>query len=406
MTDLSQKKIVTVSELTSDLRAELEQTFGDLWVEGEITNLKIPSSGHLYFSLKDQTAQIKAVFFRSYGRRITFIPKEGEAVLIRGHLSLYEPRGELQIIVDHIEPRGVGALMAAFEALKERLRLEGLFDDARKKPIPIFPRTIALITSPTGAVVQDFLRIIKERKFPVDIVVCPVLVQGERAAKEIARMIERVNKKRFPVDLIVIARGGGSLEDLWAFNEEIVARAISQSEIPVITAIGHETDTTIADFVADLRAPTPSVAAELIAREGEKQIERFYFVQDRLKEAPIAKIKKDQYRLTMASRLLAAKHPKEQVIRLKQAGISLDRRLHLAGKELIASRQRVVSRVIGQIDLLSPLKILGRGYSITTKQSRDLIVRDCAEVAEEEQVMIRLHQGELLCVVKERRVRV
>jgi exodeoxyribonuclease VII large subunit len=447
---LPRKKILTVAELTAALRSEIEETFGEVWVAGEVTNSKMASSGHFYFTLKDQTAQIKAILFRSYGPRFRFIPKEGESVLVRGHLTVYEPRGEYQIIVDYIEPKGIGALMAAFEALKERLRAEGLFDEARKKPIPVFPRVVVLITSPTGAVLQDFCRIIRERHFPVQVWVAPVPVQGEKAARAIAQAIMKINRTSrageypLPVDLLIIARGGGSLEDLWAFNEEVVARAIVQSEIPVITAIGHETDTTIADFVSDLRVPTPSVAAEIIAKEGEKQIERFHLAKDRLKESmsetlcqyrqtfrtttrrltgPTQKIALvrtllAQYRLRqglsmrrqidrsrslwiLQKQRLDGQHHRHQLAVLKQRGGSLRERLAAMGTGLIIHRRNLLQIAMGRLDLLSPLRILERGYSITSTLD-GAALRNSTEVALEEEVTIRLHRGGLRCVIKEK----
>ncbi len=399
--------ILTVSELTAAVRSEMEAAFLEVWVEGEVASLKIPPSGHCYFTLKDKSAQIKTILFRSYGRVISqglyprFVPKEGEFVLIRGHLTVYEVRGEYQLVVDYIEPKGVGALMAAFEALKERLRVEGLFDEKYKKPIPIFPRKIALLTSPTGAVLQDFLRILSERDTPVTTLIYPVLVQGDHSAGEIVKAIEAVNASpEMAIDLMVLARGGGSLLDLWSFNEERVARAIFQSRIPIITAIGHETDTTIADFVSDFRAPTPSVAAEKIARGIENVIERFHRLKETLEIRMAEKINSAQRQVALAIRLLMA--PEEQVMLKRQKADTLTDRLLFLGKEIIASRANRVAMLASQLHLLSPLHILGRGYSIAQKVSSGNIIRDAAEVALEEHIDVRLHHGNLVCVVHEK----
>jgi exodeoxyribonuclease VII large subunit len=439
--------ILRVSQLTKALRTEIEHSFSDIWIEGEVANLRIPQSGHYYFTLKDETAQIKAVRFRAYGGFVKFIPKEGELVLIRGHLTVYEARGEYQIVVDYIEPRGIGALMAAFEALKERLRIEGLFDDRYKKPIPALPRKIALVTSRTGAVLHDFLKILRERKTPVTTWVVPVTVQGEGAAGEIAQAISAINDHgdTSEIDLIVLARGGGSLEDLWAFNEEVVARAIFQSTIPVISAIGHETDTTMSDFVSDLRAPTPSVAAEIIARNYEKQVERFCWVKAALHQTMEEMLGRHRQDLTVAIRLLMApekalahfaqmtaqyflrlraalerqltlhqnrqalttqrlhsQNPIEQIARFRQEWGLFYHRLCRAGETMMDGHKKSVMIAAGQLNVLSPLHILGRGYSITQQYPSRNIVRDMDQVAPDEMVQIRLHRGKLLCLVKEK----
>ncbi|HSY59434.1 MAG TPA: exodeoxyribonuclease VII large subunit [Terriglobales bacterium] len=266
---MPERHVWKVSELTERIRDLLEGAFGDVWVEGEVSNCHAAQSGHLYFTLKDPRAQIRCVCFRDQVRALKFRPEDGLHVTVRGGISVYDVRGEYQIYVTNIEPVGLGALQLAFEQLKNRLQAEGLFDDARKKPLPVLPRCIGVVTSPTGAAIRDILRVLK-RRFPnAHVRIYPVKVQGEGAAKEIAAGVTYFNRARFS-DVIIVARGGGSLEDLWAFNEEVVARAIAASEIPVITGIGHEADFTIADFVADLRAPTPSAAAELVVRSRQE----------------------------------------------------------------------------------------------------------------------------------------
>jgi exodeoxyribonuclease VII large subunit len=309
-------------------------------------------------------------------------------------------RGEYQLIVDYIEPKGIGALMAAYEALKERLRVEGLFDEQHKVAIPLFPRKIALITSQTGAVLQDFLRILSERKTPVTTLIYPVSVQGEKAAPEIIRALSEVNRIgiEHQIDLIVLARGGGSLLDLWTFNEEDVARAIFQSAIPIITAIGHETDTTIADFVSDFRAATPSVAAEKIARDVEKQIERFLRLRDTLEATMDEKIKTVREQLLVAIRLLAS--PKKAISHFDE--MLGQKRVRLS-QAIIRQKEKTRAQfalLCQRLDLLSPLPILGRGYSIAQKISSGKAIRDIAEVAISEEISVRLHRGELICEVK------
>ncbi|HXX19041.1 MAG TPA: exodeoxyribonuclease VII large subunit [Candidatus Acidoferrum sp.] len=264
-----QRHIWKVSELTEQISALLEGAFRDVWIEGEVSNYHAAQSGHLYFTLKDARAQIRCVCFRDQVRGLKFRPEDGLHITIRGSLGVYEPRGEYQVYVSYIEPVGLGALQLAFEQLKKKLEVEGLFDEERKKPLPILPRCIGIITSPTGAAIRDILRVLKRRFANLRVQLYPVKVQGEGAAAEVAAALNYFNRAQV-ADVLIVARGGGSLEDLWAFNEEIVARAIAASDIPVITGIGHETDFTIADFVADLRAPTPSAAAEIVVRSRQE----------------------------------------------------------------------------------------------------------------------------------------
>src|SRR5580700_1936395 len=258
-----ERHVWKVSELTDRISEILEAAFREVWVEGEVSNYHAAQSGHLYFTLKDTRSQIRCVCFRDQVRGLKFRPEDGLHVTVRGSVGVYELRGEYQIYVSYIEPVGLGALQLAFEQLKKKLEAEGLFDEARKKPLPVLPRCIGIVTSPTGAAVRDILRVLKRRFANVHVQIYPVKVQGDGAAAEVAAGLRHFNRAKF-ADVVIVARGGGSLEDLWAFNEEIVARAIAASEVPVITGIGHETDFTIADFVADLRAPTPSAAAELV----------------------------------------------------------------------------------------------------------------------------------------------
>ncbi|HET6370748.1 MAG TPA: exodeoxyribonuclease VII large subunit, partial [Nitrospiria bacterium] len=303
-------RILTPTELTRLIRSHLERAFSDFWIEGEVGSLRAPGSGHIYFNLKDPSSQIKTVIFRSHGRFLRFTPKEGQWVLIRGHLSLYEARGEYELIVDYVEPKGAGALQAAFEALKERLSAEGLFDSSRKRPLPRLPGKIGIVTSPAGAALRDILKILRRRFFGLSILIAPVQVQGAGAPGEIARAIDELGERR-DLDLLIVTRGGGSLEDLFAFNEEVVARAIARCSVPVISAVGHETDYTIADFVADLRAPTPSAAAEMAVPVREELMEGIHRFAAQLSLLVRHRLDDDRRRLEAECRLLQA--PEQQV---------------------------------------------------------------------------------------------
>ena len=394
-------QVISVTELTRRIKSLLEGQFPTLWVEGEISNLAIAASGHAYFTIKDANAQLAAVMFRGVASKVTFKLADGQQVVARGEVSVYERRGQYQLIVSQLLPKGLGALQLAFEQLKQKLAAEGLFDAARKKPLPLLPARIGLVTSPTGAAIHDFLNILARRYPNRHIIIHPVRVQGQGAAEEIAAAIDELNAQDL-VDVIIVTRGGGSLEDLWAFNEEIVARAIARSRLPTISAVGHEIDFSIADFVADLRAPTPSAAAELVIKaKSEFQTELRQFQQ---------RLDKDlRYRLSESRRRLAGcvlRHPAELVRqlqqqlddlghRLTQAAVvtlarcrsrvaenklltprdfirgqrqRLDTQVHrLAGSSMRhrqAARQRLLA-LEGKLGLLSPNSTLARGYSIT-----------------------------------------
>lgn len=435
------KKILTVSELTLEIKHHLEEGFGEIWVEGEISNFRSPSSGHYYFTLKDGKSQIRGVIFRFMGRYLKFEPQDGLAVICRGKISVYEPRGEYQLILDYMEPKGIGALQLAFEQLKEKLEKEGLFDAARKKPLPLLPKKIGIVTSPTGAAIRDLLNVIG-RRFPnVGILINPVKVQGEGSAQEIASAIYELNT--IPeIDVIVVARGGGSLEDLWAFNEEIVARAIDHSSLPVISAVGHEIDFTIADFVADLRAPTPSVAGELVVKDKaelshlidslssrlsnqmmhflETVKNQFGFLKKGLPDLRL-KISDLQLRIDdLSSRLtphilqslelkkemlggrrvrLLLRNPKLKVGEYLKS-VSLCEKSLIDSVYLMLNRLRqVLERYLGELDSLSPLSVLQRGYSITRLFPSYKIVKDNKMVSVGDKVNIVLGKGEIFCQV-------
>src|SRR5476651_613199 len=275
------RRVFTVTELTVRVRDLLESEFFEVWVEGELSNCRVWNTGHLYFTLKDGASQIKAVIFRSALRYLKFKPADGLRVVARGRVSVYEPKGEYQLVCEHLEPHGLGALQLAFDQLKKRLQDEGLFDAARKRPLPAIPRKIGIVTSLDGAAIRDIIKVLRRRYANAHLVICPARVQGEGAAADVARGLRQIG--RVPgVDVVLVGRGGGSIEDLWAFNEEVVARAIAKVPVPVISAVGHETDVTIADFVADLRAPTPSAAAELLTRDWNEWRETVGKLQARL----------------------------------------------------------------------------------------------------------------------------
>lgn len=440
--ELPFRYILTVSELTQEIKDILEDKFPDIWVEGEISNLRVPPSGHIYFTLKDDFSQIRAVLFKMQARTLRFLPEDGLQVICRGRVSLYEKRGDYQLILESIEPKGIGALQLAFLQLKERLEKEGLFDPAHKKTIPMVPQIIGIITSPTGAVIQDMLHILERRFENLHILLYPVRVQGEGAALEIVEAIEYFNR-RSEVDTIILGRGGGTLEDLWAFNEEVVARAIYHSKIPIISAVGHETDYTISDFVADLRAPTPSAAAELVARdkreiknvlfylggrlenetlqilEGyrthlshlikifkvpKKRIEEYFLRVDdlisrlRLLCSWILKSREEEY--AHLSESLQIRNPMQKVRNLRGLISEAKRRMGQNIHYSIKIRRQSVSGVIGKLDSLSPLSILQRGYSITRKLPSLQILRDIVYVKEGDKVEVKLSRGTLICDVE------
>jgi exodeoxyribonuclease VII large subunit len=393
------RHVYTVSALTAEVKAVLEDGFSAVWVEGEVSNFKHHTSGHMYFTLKDADAQIRAVMFRGSNRLLKFQPKDGMAVLTFGTVTVYERRGEYQIAVEFMEPKGVGALQLAFEQLKGKLEAEGLFEAGRKRPIPRLPRKIGIITSPTGAVIRDMLTIIG-RRFPgLAILIYPVQVQGETAAAEIATALGAMGR-RSDLDVLIVARGGGSLEDLWAFNEEVVARAIARSPIPVISAVGHETDVTIADFVADLRAPTPSAAAELVVAQRDELRQR---VDDLLARALAAvgnTLAVQRARAEMLGRHLGALSPVAQVRRQAERLRGVTQRLHAWWGMTRMRRQERLKVLAGKLEALSPLAILGRGYSICWTLPGRHVVKAATEVKVGSEVAVRLHHGELRCLVR------
>lgn len=440
------RRIYSITELTREIKQHLEGEFFDLWVVGEISNFKQPPSGHLYFTLKDARCQLPAVLFRSARRFLKFRPSDGMAVLARGRLTLYEPRGSYQLQVEWMEPRGKGALQLAFEQLKAKLAAEGLFATERKRPLPLLPQRIGIVTSPSGAAIRDICRIL-HRRFPnVEMLLYPAQVQGDLAAGEIAKGIQVLNRLG-GFDVLIVGRGGGSLEDLWPFNEEQVARAIAASAIPVISAVGHEVDFTIADFAADVRAATPSAAAEIVVSRKEDFLEHVSRLAKRLDQSSAHRMSEQRNRVERLAghqAFLAVRHAfqvfSQRVDELsfrsrtlldrgvgghrarvelmtrqldafridRQLGHSRTRLTHLDSLLRAAQRGRLtlagqrLARSAARLEALSPLSVLGRGYSLTWDSSGTL-VRDANAVAPGDPVRVTLRRGELDCRVEKTR---
>jgi len=430
------RRIWPVRELVTQVRELVEEEYGDIWVEGEISNFRPAPSGHMYFTLKDADAQLPIVLFRRQAMLLRFRPEDGLHVLVRGRVSVYEQRGQLQLVAETMEPVGAGSLQLAFEQLKERLKAEGLFDADRKKPLPLFPHTVGIVTSPTGAVIRDFLNIVSRRHSGLNVLLCPVSVQGESAPAEIEGALAELNAGGL-VDLIVLARGGGSLEDLAAFNSERVARAIASSPLPVVSAVGHETDFTIADFVADLRAPTPSAAAELITEAQHKIAEHLATQSHRLERAARFQLLQARQRLTRLpvsraeSRVTTFMHRlgqrlddatqrldvaltaqlrlrQDRIAELAAAVLRIDPRQNLAHarshladfraridrcmERLVHSYAASLNALDARLHSLSPLAVLDRGYALVLS-AEGTLVRSTTQIAAGDRVTTRLADG-------------
>jgi exodeoxyribonuclease VII large subunit len=358
-------QVLSVTELTHRVKGLLEERFPSVWVEGEISNVRSPSSGHVYFTLKDAGAQLAVVVFRGVATKVGFKLKDGLQVITFGDISVYERSGQYQLVARQLLPKGLGALQLAFEELKQRLAKEGLFDSSRKRPIPVLPQRIGLVTSPRGAAIRDFLNIIN-RRFPnVQIVIYPVRVQGEGAAAEIAAAIDDFNALhtagRLPLDVLILTRGGGSLEDLWAFNEEVLARALARSQIPTISAVGHEIDFTIADFVADLRAPTPSAAAELVVKAKEEFKQRMAQYQSRLQGDLRLRLATARQRFSDLASNYVFRRPTEIIRQYQQQVDDSGHRLTRAAAATLAGQKARLATVAGKFKLLSPQAFLASG---------------------------------------------
>jgi len=443
MNNTAQGPIVfTVSQLNRQSKELLETYLHRVQVSGEISNLARPNSGHWYFTLKDQRAQVRCAMFKSRSQYVQFVPKEGDQVLIHASVSLYEARGDYQLIVDKMESAGEGALKIAFEALKARLHQQGYFNPEYKKPLPAHPKHIGIVTSQTGAAVKDIISVLKRRFPALPISIYPTQVQGELAAGQIVQAIERANRDAI-CDVLIVGRGGGSLEDLWPFNEEIVAHSIFNSVIPIISAVGHEVDTSISDFVADLRAPTPSAAAELVSPDRfewlgrfeqlQRQLirsmqnrlnaQRFHLMQVvkrlrhpkdklqenmqrldmaelRLKNAMERRLQLSQQKISNVSARLQQHKPDKRLALLQQHTSQLKQRLELAIKQQIAALQQKLARQAEVLNAVSPLSTLSRGYAIITTQE-GVAVTDSKQVNVGETLNAQLHQGNLTCTVQE-----
>ncbi len=438
-----ERDVFSVSRLNLAVRTLLEQGFPRVWIEGELSNISRPSSGHLYFTLKDSQAQIRGAMFRNRNQLLRFKPVEGMQVLVRAKVSLYEPRGDYQLIAESMEEAGDGVLQRAFEALKRKLDGQGLFDPAFKQALPALPRRIGVVTSPTGAALRDVLSVL-HRRFPaIPVLVYPVPVQGKDAGRDIAAMLHTASRRN-ECDVLILTRGGGSLEDLWAFNEEVVARAIHACRIPVISAVGHEIDFTIADFVADRRAPTPSAAAELASPDQADWLAQLAVLRTRATHRMQQRLTSCRQRLRWVDQRLALRHPgqylrqraqrldelenrsrlairsyfndlhssinalhailwqhtpRHRIHRTELQRQALEARLRGAVQTGLAARQRRLAVACKSLDTVSPLATLGRGYAIITRAGRCEILREAMAVRPGDQVEARLAQGRLLCTV-------
>lgn len=392
MNNSKKQHVYTVSEITRYIRVVLEDTFPQVWVEGEVSNFIKHSSGHMYFSLKDEFSVLSCVLFKRANQDLKFKIENGLNVICFGRISVYDKRGQYQLYVDKVEPKGLGALQLAFEQLKGRLKKEGLFDEAHKREIPYLPYKIGVITSPTGAAIRDILKVTRQRFQNIDLIINPVRVQGKGAELEIAKAVEDLNKFD-DIDVIIVGRGGGSLEDLWAFNEEIVARAIYNSRIPIISAVGHEVDWTIADFVADLRAPTPSAAAERVIPKKEDLKESIGDALSRLKNALIGKINMGETRLRQLRESYVFRQPLNMVQQYQQRVDDLIKGMRLQMGHIVEISESAFKNMIGRLNSLSPFAVLDRGYSITMKLPKGRIIKDAKSIRRGDRVKTRLRKG-------------
>jgi exodeoxyribonuclease VII large subunit len=389
-----QEKIYTVTEITREIKSTLEQNFPTLWVEGEISNYLLHSSGHRYFTLKDENAQIRCTLWRFRGDRLQFEPADGMKVIAWGSITVYERSGQYQLDVAELVPAGVGKLQIAFQKLKEKLFEEGLFDEEHKKTLPRFPERIGVVTSPTGAAIRDITRIIWQRFPGVKIILNPVRVQGEGAAEEIAGAIREFNQYK-GIDVMIVGRGGGSLEDLWAFNEETVARAIFDSEIPVISAVGHEIDFTISDFVADARAATPSAAAQMVVPDRDAMLEQIQTYTGKLATTLVSLMGGLKRRLNSVETSYGFRRPLDIITQRSQKLDELTRQLENSTKSFTEIKSNALSLLTGKLKTLSPSSVLKRGYSITRRLPEKKIIKDAGMLKESDRVEVKLYRGRI-----------
>ena len=396
----SERRVYSVSEITREIKITLEEGFPPLWIEGEISNFKKHSSGHSYFSLKDPEAQIGCVMWRGRNQNLIFEPVDGLKVLVFGSLSVYERQGRYQVDVIRLQPAGVGELQMAFEVLKRRLEEEGLFDPVHKKSLPVFPERIGVVTSPTGAAIRDIVSVI-HRRFPsIKIILRPVRVQGEEAAREIADAIQEMNEYG-EIDVLIVGRGGGSLEDLWAFNEEIVVRAIFQSKIPVVSAVGHEIDFSLSDFAADVRAPTPSAAAELVVKNRDELFQTIDHSITSIKRSIQDRIQFYRDRIRMIEKSYGFRWPAD---RIREFQLRLDdrvRSLETGQLHRLGEIRAEIDQITGKLKALDPKSVMERGYSITTRLKDGTVVKRSVDVQEREAIRIRFAHGSVRGKVEE-----
>lgn len=438
----SSDAILTISQVTRRIKSLLENDLGTVWLSGEISNWKMAASGHAYFTLKDENSQIDAVIFKGKLSRLKFAPEGGLEVLAHGEISVYERRGAYQIVISDMQPKGMGALQLAFEKLKKKLAAEGLFDDIHKQPLPLLPRRIGVVTSPTGAAIRDILNVLTRRFGGIHVIIYPARVQGDGAAPEIAAGIRALDA--WGVDVMIVGRGGGSLEDLWSFNEEVVVRAIYEAKTPIISAVGHEVDYSLSDFAADLRAPTPSAAAELVVKEQAALGEQVMRLRKRLGQSldrsltdarhrvrmarssytlqrPEELIRQrrqtsDEYRMRLEDhmatqlaetrrrverslRALALLSPKIQVERAGERLKRLEQRLNSAGRDIPGAARNKLRPVVAQLDALSPLAILSRGYAVGWKLPEKVLVREAKALKANDEIYVRFGRGAVTATV-------
>ncbi len=437
----SEATVYSVEQLNREIRQLIEGELGLVWIQGEISNFKAHTSGHFYFSLKDSKSQISAVMFRGYNSRLKFKPTDGLEVIVRGRVSVYEPRGSYQVVCEMMEPVGAGALQKAFEQLKEKLKAEGLFDQVKKRALPALPRHVAIVTSPTGAAIRDMINVLSRRHKALNITVIPTIVQGEGAAPQIVEALKKAYQlvASENVDAIIIGRGGGSIEDLWAFNDEKLARTIAQSPVPIISAVGHEIDFTIADFVADLRAPTPSAAAELVVKNADDLVHKVEALKRYLVSSWEKHFRMDAQRLkSLSARLVDPKRKLQDLnqrndelwVRLQQAfsGYLQRKKLEVSlateslqspeqilqekknqlenarfklksfSQRLVERKRSKLERMMSLLDGLSPLKVVERGYSVTTKNNE--LVKTTDQIKKGDEVQVRLMKGQFTALVQ------
>ncbi len=398
--DAKEKHIYSVSELTKYIRVIIEDSFPGVWVEGEISNFVLHTSGHMYFSLKDASSVLKCAMFKRANEKLKFSLKSGMKVIVFGSVSVYEARGDYQLIAEEIEPKGVGALQLQFQQLKEKLQKEGLFDDRHKVPIPFLPTRIGVVTSPTGAAIQDILNIARRRFQNVEIIINPVKVQGVDAKDEIAAAIRQFNELK-NIDVMIVGRGGGSLEDLWPFNEEVVARAIFESKIPIISAVGHEIDFTISDFVADFRAPTPSAAAELVIPKKEDLAKLINTETTRLNNAIAGILGTLKEKLRSLQGAYVLRQPLNYIIQQEQRIDDLRKDMSVRIGHVMDMYGEKFNRILSKLEVLSPVSILKRGYSITAKLPEGVIIKDVKLLKTGDMVETKLGNGKFKSRVEE-----